>query len=113
MEELILDKVDMFLKELEIYDDRNVYRYYTYALCLVSEAPERIDHMIKYVYHPMSVHFRNSMICIERSMREALGSLNMKMPLFFEEFMKERAAGCPTVSEVLNMLVHLKYSSDC
>ena len=87
-----------------------VFEYYKYAARIASEDPESLNQIIKYIYYPMSLHFCQTMSHIERTMREVASRLYIQLSALFERITNHDRDMSPTVSEVLGMLINLKYS---
>ena len=107
------DKIGTYRAELMLAQcgvNGYAFEYYKYAVRIAREDPESLNQIIKYIYYPMSLHFCQTMSHIERTMREVASRLYVQLPALFERITNHDQDMSPTVSEVLVMLINLKYS---
>ena len=93
------------LLDCGIYEDSLPGKLYIGALEIAMEEPDRLNHMIKGIYHPLSLEFGLSMSVIERTMRETVVKIytenRVRICIFFDKELER----CPTVSEFLRLML--------
>lgn len=93
------------LLDCGIYEDSLPGKLYIGALEIAIEEPDCLNHMIKGIYHPLSLEFGLSMSVIERTMRETVVKIytenRVRICIFFDKELER----CPTVSEFLRLML--------
>ena len=95
------------LLDCGIYEDSLPGKLYIGALEIAMEEPDCLNHMIKGIYHPLSLELGLSMSVIERTMRETVVKIYTENRERICEFLDKELERCPTVSEFLGLM--LKY----